>query len=195
MTATVVAATREAWLQSLVAELRPRYEGELPETVHVSVGFTSKGKRSKRIGECWRGECSADKAPQIFIHPALGDPVEVAETVVHELIHACRPDAKHGAGFRSVALRLGLTGRMTATVAGRELTTELQQLVERLGPYPHPQLVSGTSSAGPKQSTRMRKIECPTCGYTARTSQKWLDVGLPSCPEGDEMVPATEEEK
>ena len=31
------------------------------------------------------------------------------------------------------------------------------------------------------------KVECVDCGYVIRTTRKWLDVGNPSCPEGDEM--------
>jgi len=38
-----------------------------------------------------------------------------------------------------------------------------------------------------KQTTRMIKAECPSCGYTARISQKWVDVGLPTCPCGDTL--------
>ena len=31
------------------------------------------------------------------------------------------------------------------------------------------------------------KIECPEDGYTVRTTSKWLDIGLPTCPCGTEM--------
>lgn len=180
---------REEWLRDLVDVLRPRYGDELPETVHVSVGFTSKGIRSKRVGECWHGTASADGAPQVFIHPGIADGVEVAAIVVHELVHACRPEAKHGKPFKQMAVGLGLTGKMTATVPSDELRVDLAKVIEEIGPYPHPVLLGGQSSAGPKQSTRMIKVECPTCGYLVRTTAKWLEVGLPMCPEGDAMYP------
>lgn len=35
-----------------------------------------------------------------------------------------------------------------------------------------------------KQTTRMRKAECATCGYTIRVSRAWIAVGMPSCPCG-----------
>lgn len=38
-----------------------------------------------------------------------------------------------------------------------------------------------------KQATRMIKVCCPGCGYTIRTTQKWIDVGLPTCCCGEEM--------
>jgi hypothetical protein len=31
--------------------------------------------------------------------------------------------------------------------------------------------------------------ECPCCGYTVRTTHKWIAVGAPRCPSGTEMVP------
>lgn len=179
---------REEWLRDLVDVLRVRYDGELPDNVHISVGFTSKGMRSNRVGECWAGIASSDSSPHVFIHPGISDGVEVAAIVVHELVHACRPTAKHGKAFKQMAVRLGLEGRMTATVPSDELREDLAKVIEQIGPYPHPKL-TGQSSNGPKQSTRMIKVECPTCGYLVRTSAKWLEVGLPMCPEGDVMYP------
>jgi hypothetical protein len=178
---------REEWLQRLVKKIRPWYEGELPETIHLSIGFSSKGIRSKTIGECWHKKASADEAPQVFIHPKLSNPIEVAAVVVHELIHACRPDAKHGKEFKQVAVRLGLEGRMTATSASSDLKEKLGAIVEKIGPFPHPALTDGKFSSGPKQSTRLLKVSCPDCGYLVRTTQKWLEIGLPLCPDGAMM--------
>ena len=172
--------TRESWLNTLVSELRPMYQGELPETIHVSTGFSSKGARSKTIGECWSPKASADGAPQIFVHPKISDSVEVASVVVHELVHAARPDAKHGAQFKQLATTLGLEGKMTATHAGDSLVATLKAIVDKIGPYPHPALFGQPTER--KQSTRMIKVECGECGYTVRTTQKWIDVGLPTCP-------------
>lgn len=180
---------REEWLRDLVDALRDRYQGELPETVHVSVGFTSKGMRSKRVGECWHGAASSDGAPHVFIHPGISDGVEVAAILVHELVHACRPTAKHGPEFKRMAVGLGLEGKMTATVPSDALRVELAELIDGIGPYPHPRLVGGQSSNGPKQTTRMLKLECAECGYIVRTSSKWIETGLPMCPDGDTLLP------
>lgn len=35
--------------------------------------------------------------------------------------------------------------------------------------------------------------ECPECGYTVRTTQKWLDVGAPFCP--TDNIPLEAEKK
>lgn len=180
-TETGDAMTREEWLNALVEKLRPSYRDELPEVIKISVGFTSKGVRSNRIGECWHPEASADHVPQVFVHPKMSDGTEVAGVVVHELIHACRPEAAHGKDFRKVAVRIGLEGKMTSTTVGPELLARLAKIVDELGPYPHGALVGGLSSTGPKQGTRMLKVECPDCGYVVRTTAKWLDMGAPIC--------------
>lgn len=33
-----------------------------------------------------------------------------------------------------------------------------------------------------RQTCRLLKVECPTCGYVVRTTRKWLDRGAPICP-------------
>jgi hypothetical protein len=33
----------------------------------------------------------------------------------------------------------------------------------------------------------MLKALCLGCGYTIRLTKKWADMGLPTCPCGDEM--------
>lgn len=179
-------ATREAWLMALADDLRPWFEDlglTVPET-RISVGFTSKGARSTRIGECWHADASDDRIPQVFVHPGLHDPVEVAATVLHELVHAAvGPGHKHGPVFKRPATALGLAGRMTSTHAGPDLVTRLGPVLDALGPYPHGALHPGAeSSTGPKQTTRMHKAECSACGYTVRVSRKWLDLGAPVCP-------------
>lgn len=178
--------TREEWLQDLVGRITEWYPALPP--VRVSVGFTSKGIRSNRIGECW-DKANGDGACHIFIHPKMVDPVDVAQVVAHELIHAALGcEAKHGPDFKRLAHKIGLEGKMTATVAGPAFKEAIAPILKQVGMYPHGALKAGVGSNGPKQSTRMLKIGCPMCGYTARTTQKWLDVGLPVCPCGEEML-------
>jgi hypothetical protein len=180
-------ATREAWLHALIEAIRPWYKeagSPLPKAVRISVGFSSKGARSNRIGECWAPAADEHGLSQIFVHPSLSDAGTVASVVVHELIHAAVGcDKAHGPAFRKPALALGLEGRMTATVPGADLVARLKPVLKELGTYPHGALKGGTSSGPKKQTTRMLKCECPECGYIARTTSKWIeDVGAPICP-------------
>jgi hypothetical protein len=46
-----------------------------------------------------------------------------------------------------------------------------------------------STRAGSAQTTRLRKVSCPECGYTIRMARSWMSVGLPSCPCGSEMRP------
>lgn len=184
------AHSRENWLLEAVDIMRPWFEehgATVPELVRVSVGF---GKRMRKgtIGVCYSSKAASDGVHQLYMSPVLDDAVKVLSTLMHELIHAW-DDCKsgHRGEFRRVAVALGLTGKMTATVAGDELVTRLQDVAGKLGPYPHSAL--NISELGPKQSTRLLKVHAPDCcGMIVRITRKWLDeVGYPFCPCGNEM--------
>lgn len=186
--------SRESWLQAMVNELRPlfaRHKAAVPQQVRVSIGWPSRkalSRTGRRIGECWSGEAATDGVPQVFVSPTLASGVDVAAVLVHELVHAhCGHSEGHGRTFARIARRLGLEGKPTATVAGDELRTHLEQLVAQLGAYPHAALNPGGNTER-RQTTRMVKLSCATCGYSVRTTRKWLDVGQPLCPDGDLLL-------
>lgn len=190
---------REQWLTNAVGLMRDRlftaHGFRIPEKVRISCGFPEGGGK-KRIGECWKPASSADKVGEIFVHPKLADPVEVLAVVAHEVIHAVNHAAGqdgHGKVFRDIALKVGLEGRMTTTHAGPELVPVLKDYAAFLGPYPHGSLLQGMGPTK-KQSTRLLKVLCPGCGYTIRVTQTWVDVGLPVCPCGADMIQEGEEE-
>jgi hypothetical protein len=46
---------RESWLNFVAARMAPMFadlDAPLPERVRIAIGFTSAGRRGKRIGEC-----------------------------------------------------------------------------------------------------------------------------------------------
>lgn len=182
--------TREQWLNQLVTALRPMFKkagAPIPKKVLVSVGFPSRGGTSSNkltIGQCWT---PTKKVPHIFISPLLHDPIVVCATVVHELVHAA-VGCEHGhkKPFKDVAVALGLTGKMTATVAGDELKQKLKPIIAKLGKYHHEALKPNPNAKKP--GSRLKKAECPSCGYTIRVTKKWIEVGLPTCPCGDDIV-------
>ncbi|HEY6324210.1 MAG TPA: transcription elongation protein SprT [Thermoanaerobaculia bacterium] len=190
--ATVLVPTREQWLQSAVDHLRPVFLAQgvaVPPAVHVSMGFPSTGalaRRSRRIGECWPPEASRDGLHHLFLSPLLAEPLPVLAILVHELVHAAVGlRARHGPPFRRLALALGLRGRMTSTTAGPELAARLAELAAGLGAFPHAGLLANPARS--KQTTRLRKVACPACGYTVRVTAKWIAAGLPICPCGNAM--------
>lgn len=190
--------TREAWLNHAAAVIAGHFNGEFLEhfgeeggkhltNLLVSAGFPSKMGLTKRIGECWRAEASGDKTQHhIFINPRLEDPIEVVATLAHEMVHAAdNGENGHKGPFVKMVRDMGLEGKATATVAGEDFRVFVGKVLDEVGEYPHVKLVALATAK--KQSTRMLKLEAACCGYVARTTKKWLEVGVPSCPCGNEM--------
>ena len=182
---------REAWLGALTERFRDWFrevaDYPLPPRIRLSCGFASrgalKGNRNTTLGQCWHGEASGDGAVEIFISPITADPLRVADILGHELIHAaCGKEVGHKGMFRTLALEMGLEGKMTATVGGEHFRWLVRPWLEALGPYPHAEL--DAKAGPPKQATRLIKVSCGHCGYSVRITRKWLDeAGPPCCPE------------
>jgi len=180
--------TREQYLMAAIELLRPLFKraGYNIPAVRVSVGWPSTrplSAKSRCVGECWDKSAASDKVAQIFISPYLGDAFDAVDTLIHELVHAVLGhEAGHGPVFKKLALAIGLQRKMTHCGAGPKLAETLQGFLKDLGPYPHAQLRSRIRPGRTKQTTRMIKCECGKCGYTVRTSRKWLDEATPICP-------------
>lgn len=171
--------TREDWLNAFIDAARPQFDAcnaPLPMNVRVSVGFTSKGLKGSRIGECWSDMASDDGHFEIFIKPTLNDVARVCDVLTHELVHAAVGlDKGHGPMFKRVANSLGLEGKATATVAGTAWFQWALPIIEALGPIPYAAITGGASSGRPKQKAYLLKLECPACGWTARVTAKHID--------------------
>ena len=181
MTAQFKFATREEWLNAAVTYLRPEFLARgysLPDRIRVSVGFTSGGRRSKRIGECWSDAASADQYFEIFLRPSVLTDARILDILTHELCHAAVGiDAGHGATFGACARSLGLEGKLTSTHAGEQWYKWALPVLTELGPMPYGVLNEGAIHTGkPKQKTNLRKIECPACGWLARVTLKHIEA-------------------
>lgn len=180
---------REEWLKSATEKLCDRFNlGELD--VHVSVGWPSRGGLSSKkrvVGQCWKPETSRDGNSHIFISPMLEEPTYVLAVLLHELIHAWdRGENGHRGPFIDMAKKAGLEKPWTSTRAGVDLQQRLVILSGELGTYPHI-VLEPTVVERKVQSTRMLKLTCPNDGYLVRTTAKWLDIGVPTCPCGRVM--------
>jgi hypothetical protein len=176
---------REAWLNVVMDGMKPWFAtagSPLPENIRISCGFPVGHK--KAIGQCFLDEASEDKHFEIFIHPGQAEPERVAGILCHELTHvAVGFKAKHGLPFKRVATKLGLEGKMTSTTEGELFLRNIAPVIRQAGKYPHAALTGSVMSTGPKkQGTRMIKCQCPECEYTVRTSGKWIEVAVPTCP-------------
>lgn len=191
--------TREAWLLAAAEALTEPLAaiGETVPELRVSVGFPGgSSNRKKTIGQCWPTSSSDDGIPQIFISPIRGEAetVPVLGTLLHEMIHAIDDcSSGHRGEFARIAKAVGFVPKLTSSDnRTAELTATLTEIAERVGPFPHATLFQGgRGSDTPKtQTTRQLKVICPDCGYTCRTTRKWLDVGVPTCACGTEMEEA-----
>ncbi|HEV2651699.1 MAG TPA: transcription elongation protein SprT [Rhizomicrobium sp.] len=184
---------REAWLSYVTERLAPMFVdagAQLPPKIRIAIGFPSAGRKGKVVGECWDGAASDDGAFEILIRPNQAEPVEVVDTLVHELIHAAAGiEEGHKGEFKRVARVLGMSGKLTSCGMGDALRDRVLPILRDAGPFPHAKLNEGGLTTRPtKQTARMVKCWCEECGYVVRSTRKWIiEKGAPSCPEHGEM--------
>jgi hypothetical protein len=208
---------RETWLNEFATKAAPFYAelGKPLPPFRVAVGFVSTGKDGSGIGECWSNKCSADNHFEIFIRPDAENTRRVVFVLVHELVHAAVGlNEGHKGEFARVALALGLPRPLTNVGDWTPRMHEwLDPIIEEMGEIPHAPLSwrneAGGKTAGrgkggmereddsedgerkssrpKKQGTRLHKVACADCGYTVRVTQKWLEKGLPHCPQHGAM--------
>lgn len=208
---------RETWLNDLANKMAPRYAelGQPIPAFRVAIGFTSGGKKSRANAECWHNSVSGDGVYEIFIRPDEDTPMKLAAYLAHELCHtAAGFAAGHTGAFAKLMKALGLVRPFTDSIPGPNFEAWLAPLLADMPPLPHAKLYfnkakagkevpqdnnegesedgEGETTAPKKQTTRLVKCICTECGYTARTTQKWLEIGPPHCPQHG---PMTVEEK
>ena len=179
--------TREAWLTHVAEKyLWPRIEaagGHRPQKYRVSVGFPKgrRGSKGHSIGQCWSQEVSADRTCEIFVSPEL-DAAQAVAVLAHETIHASvGVQCGHRAPFKKLAVAIGLSGPMRATVPCVEFEEAIRAWIAAESIYPHAPLRAATSPTKP--GSRLLKARCERCGYTVRVTRQWLDIARPTCPD------------
>lgn len=185
--------TREEWLAAALQEQAPIIEAltglTVPERVRISTGLPSTYRRSGAQGETWAPTASADDHWQVFISPTLADPRNVFEQVLHEVMHCATGSSAHLKTYENTAPLVGLQANgstsdpWSRTNTGPAFDGIWSAILDGLGPYPHGALLAGVNQA--KQSTRMMKCWCPSCGWTFRTTPKHIRAGMPTCVCGD----------
>ena len=175
--------TRELWLQNAVDLVSPIFKNKgytIPK-VQVSCGFPSTGNKSKHVGQCWGKSSTNDGTNQLFISPVLDEPVQVLDTLVHDLVHAIDDCMHHhGPEFKKIATDVGLQGLMREASAGPWLLEQLTAISRQLGKYPHSKINLAHSSS--KKTGPRPRAKCKKCGYEVTPLKKWLHMGPPLCP-------------
>ena len=175
-----------------VVHLEPIFQKggyQIPQ-VKVSIGFPSTGAKGRHLGQCWGSKASEDGISQIFIAPNQADPVEVLDTLTHELVHAV-DDCKsgHGEGFKKIATNVGLVGPMRSAGAGEHLKQDLIRLAQALGHFPHARLLIARVAS--RASIKRPGAKCANCGYEIVMMKRYLQYGPPICPKDQEGMEAT----
>ncbi len=150
----------------------------LAKNCHFSYGFPSSGAFSKNRtrGEAWKQK----KIEAVFVSPTQfknGNIIQVLATLIHEIIHIkIGTEEGHRKLFKQEMKAVGLEGKATSTVAGKELTKRLNALN-----FPKlPLLELSKNSLHKKQSTRLIKLECG-CERIIRVSQSTINEGTIIC--------------
>ncbi len=194
---------RETWLSQAISILEPIFSqvGFGIPPLKVSCGFAASSSPRTTLGQCWPRERSGDLVNEIFISPRIEEPVEILDTLVHEICHAIDDcQSGHGADFQGIATMVGLEGPARMAHAGEGLRIKLETLSKKLGPYPHRALIFPPPR--PSNSSRT-KAKCTQCGYEVTLLKKWESYGAPICPKdkvrmeefGNEVVVEDEEQK
>lgn len=177
--------TRESWFKAAAKAIEVRifkpagYEG-LPRT-RIGCGWPT-GNRAKVGGQCFDADISEDKTYEIFISPKSFEPLVILGTITHEICHIIAGiKAQHKKPFIEVMRAIGMLAPFTQSIVSDDLRPVLDEIVKKLGPYPHAAL--GIKKKGEAKGSRLLKAMCPKCGYVARITRKWLEeVGPPICP-------------
>lgn len=186
--------TRESWLQAAVMTLEPIFSkaGFAIPPLKVSCGWPASSSPRTTLGQCWPRDRSGEAVNEIFISPRLEDPVEVLDTLVHEICHAIDDcHSGHGQDFKEIAHCVGLEGPARSAHATEELKVKLMMLANQLGSYPH----KAISFPPPRASNSTQtKAKCNKCGYEVTLLKKWSSFGPPICPKDkilmDEILPS-----
>lgn len=170
-------------------------------------------KRGFTCHDAWTENEESAAVVQVCLN-AEEDVVQIASTTIHELGHAL---AEHGAGhgpkWKEACKRLGLMHGRQAGTDYHEPDMFDPEVLELIREIPHPtdgrpvtgitargkcgqgNGARGGKSRGKGSGSRLKKLECQACGYAARVTQKWIDVGLPTCPCGTKMMEENEHKK
>lgn len=184
-----IETNREQWLTEIatreIVPLITSQGGAEPGPFRVSIGWpkgSRGGKGAESIGQCWPNKLSADKHYEVFISPAL-EAFQAVEVLIHEMIHVSdQLKSSHKGEFKRLALAVGLEGKMTATIANEELAKRIRAWLVGMPPFPHGALSQADKVGKEKPGSRLLKVSCPSCEYTIRVTQKWLDIAIPHCP-------------
>ena len=186
--------TREEWLTAALYLVRAQVPSIGTQRIRITCGFPSTYTRSGTLAECWPSDASKDGTWEVMVSPTVALPVEVFVLVAAQALHTVPGGASRTSNsYRTACMELGLAPTdetWKGLMATDDFWATFGDALEDLGPYPHAEVMAAKKAT---QTTRMLKLVCPLCGYTIRTSGKWIATGLPVCHDGTEFQAETTE--
>jgi hypothetical protein len=161
-------------------------------SVRCAPGFPRTFTRSGTTAEVIPDTNSEDKTFEVFVAPTLAEPEAVFDALLRQVLHTI-PGALTPASrtYQDALINAGYAPDASGPTQTADWVEAWGPVLEALGPYPH---AAVTVAARKTQTTRMLKLVCPTCGYTLRTTAKWIAQGLPTCHDGTPFVADVAEE-
>ena len=201
--------THETYIQAIVALAMLRLDAREQQKVadaKIVYGAGSPRTRGVTYFGGWENG-GGPEAPHAFVEICAfceADPVQLAGTTLHEIAHVLAGhQAGHGAGWKETCNKLGLRSAKAAgmqycmaafdpplrdAIARLDSPGDGKPIVTRVNARPRkPRPCSSTvgshggKSRGKGSGSRMLKLSCRACGYTVRTTAKWLATGVPLC--------------
>ncbi len=152
--------------------------------IFVSPELGHKGKPNADISVRVMGVLAHEFAHAVCGHKAghriVRQPKEPASASLKAIAKHKNAVERYRMSFPVVGTVLGLEPPWIATTEGAVFDKWARAVIKDIGPFPAGAL---NLSSRVKQSTRLRKCQCVTCGYIARVTAKWVDsAGAPLCP-------------
>ena len=175
---------RETYLEAIIKKAIPLFDNvgfkisDIENKLKVSCSFIQgvRGSKNKAVGVHYNESVSADGYHEMMIEPSISDSQEAIGILIHEMTHAIQRHMygytvrAHGKEFRKIALAVGLCGKMTSTDSSPELIKTIDSWITELGNYPHSKMTLNPNRK--KQGVRNLKVECQSCEWSFRTSNK-----------------------
>lgn len=172
-----------------------------PESIVCTI--QTKGRKNA-LGWFWaeRWKSQAGTVQEINLSAETLRDCNPGEVLIHELAHAENHtlDIKdcvnnvHNKKFKAMAEKLGLIVKPRDKRYGygfTDLGDAAKAFLAKINYNPELFKLNRLEPLSiAKAGTRLLKCQCPSCEYTVRITQKWIDVGLPTCPCGEEMEAA-----
>ena len=212
--------THEDYLVAVTRAVCAQYPATAAALSEVRLVFGS-GTRRRGVGpmqRAWNGGEAVEPLALVEIAAVGGlSPAETCHVVLHELAHVLAPGTGHGKEWRYAARQVGLLNPRARLDAGEladwgAISPAIRPVLQAI-PVPTERAPAefydwhrrpcvagygsrGGTSRGEGAGSRYLKVVCqqPGCGYQARVTRKWLELGAPQCPVAGHGSMALEQE-